>query len=102
MSNILDTKISFYKTIHSKENSSLLISDLFKWIKDQKYRTEIGAIKIEVDKAKRDELNISGEINRSVPYSTMHFRPLNTYIKGKNSPKYFRSTQNYYYEPIHL
>lgn len=72
MFEIFNNKVSFFETIHCKDNSPYSVKQILDLIKNEKFKSEISLIQNETEKIKRDELKkrlpavtISGLFNES-------------------------------------
>ena len=72
MIELFNNKVSFYETIHNKNNTPYSIKQILDLIKNEKYNSQINLIENETDKIKKDKLKkrlpgvtISGLFNES-------------------------------------
>lgn len=56
MTDVLNNKVSVYDTVFSRFNTEYAVDAILDWIKTEKFKREIDAIRNEPDKAKRDDL----------------------------------------------
>ena len=56
MHEVMNTEVSFFETIHSKNNSIFSIKQIFDLIKEEKFKKEIDLLRTENDKIKKEEI----------------------------------------------
>lgn len=56
MNDVINNTVSLYETIHSKHNSVYTVKQILALIKNEKFKSEISAIRLQDEKGKKDEL----------------------------------------------